>query len=114
MIGVNDDVPNNAPCAGDVLRVLQVINWGVFGMTAISAMSWVTVSLMMASYPELVAGAGGNFAFTYGITTVFSVLAVISAIALWLLMRRHAWLWYGQTALVLGLLGALGWAWQWI
>lgn len=77
-------------------------------------MSWVTVSLMMASYSKLVVEAGGNFAFAYGMTTVFSVLAVISAIALWMLMRRHAWLWYGQATLAVGLLGALSWAWQWM
>lgn len=102
------------PARGRVLRILQVINWSVFGFTSISALSWLAVSLMVVPYPKLVAEAGGDFAAVFSITTVFCGLAVISGLALWTSMRRQAWLWYGQTALALALIATLGWAWQWL
>src|SRR5699024_6603440 len=86
---------------------LLVVNWGVFAVVAVSALSWLAVILMVIPYPKLMAQAGETATIAFVNSAVFGALTLSSGIALLLLMRRHAWQWYGQMGLVLAVMGLL-------
>lgn len=84
----------------DVLKFLQVCNWGVLAICGVCALSWLAVSLMIIPYPRMIAQAGAHMAPVFARTAIYSVLTLATAAAIWLLRRRHAWQWYGQVVLV--------------
>lgn len=81
--------------------LLLVMNWGVFAFVAVSALSWLAVILMVIPYPELMAKAGETADIAFENSAYFCVLSLLSGAALALLMRRHAWQWFGQIGFVL-------------
>lgn len=109
--GVATNAETALDVGGDVLKLLQVFNWGVFGICGVSAVSWFAVCVMMWSYPRLIEQAGAEMEPVYTYTATFGALALVAAGATWLLRREHAWQWHGQAALALAVVGALaGWA----
>lgn len=92
---------------GDVLKILSFLNWLVLGSSAVLALLYAVVCLMMLPYPQLVAEAGGGLAETLRLTLVLGAFTAVVAVATWLLQKRHR-LWpQGQAALALALIGLL-------
>ncbi|ROO27417.1 hypothetical protein SAOR_08660 [Salinisphaera orenii MK-B5] len=92
---------------GDVLKILSFLNWLVLGSSAVLALLYAVVCLMMLPYPELVADAGGGLAETVRLTLVLTAFTAVAAVATWLLQKRHRRWPQGQAALVLALIGLL-------
>lgn len=80
---------------------LLVVNLGIFAFVAVSAVSWFAVILMVIPYPELMAQAGETSTIAFVNSALFGTLSLLSGIPLLLMLRRHAWQWYGQIGLVL-------------
>lgn len=92
---------------GDVLKFLQVCNWGVLAICAVSALSWFAVCMMMWAYPQQVAQAGAELQPVYVRTVTFGLLSLMAGGAIWLLRREHAWQWHGQAVLAVAVVSAL-------
>lgn len=89
------------------MKVLQFINWLIFGLLGTTAMLWIVTSIMLAPHQDLLDDGSDSMSLILTVASITIVLAAISGTASWLLVKHHPLKWLAQGVLWLSLAGAL-------